>query len=53
MDVLTFALFDVPYAAVRRHLAANQSPPARLDPLITTASFAVLDAHQPATIRRR
>ena len=53
MEAVGFALFDVPYAAVRRHLAAGHAPPDHLDALILTAASAVLDDHHPAAPRRR
>lgn len=39
-----FALMDVPFAAVRRHVGANERPPRGIDPLIAAAVAAVLDA---------
>ncbi|HLM62928.1 MAG TPA: TetR/AcrR family transcriptional regulator [Acidimicrobiales bacterium] len=42
MDATTFALLDVPYAAVRRHLLAGERPPALVDDLVATASTCVL-----------
>jgi AcrR family transcriptional regulator len=38
----TFALLDLPYAAVRRHVAAHEALPPTLDDLITTAYRAVI-----------
>jgi AcrR family transcriptional regulator len=37
-----FALVDVPYAAVRRCLLANESPPAHLDDLVSTTYKSIL-----------
>lgn len=37
-----FALVDVPYAAVRRHVAAGRTPPAEVDGLIAETCRAVL-----------
>jgi AcrR family transcriptional regulator len=45
LEVARFALFDIPYAAVRPYLATGKRPPARLDPLIAAAAASVLDAH--------
>jgi AcrR family transcriptional regulator len=36
LEVVTFALIDVPYAAMRRHLNAGRPPPAGLDELISS-----------------
>ncbi|WP_165978465.1 TetR/AcrR family transcriptional regulator [Actinomadura darangshiensis] len=41
-DRVLFALVDVPYGAVRRHLLAKRPPPASVDDLITTTCRAVL-----------
>ena len=47
LEVARFALFDIPYAGVRRYLSAGEAPPARLDGSIATAAASVLDAHRP------
>ncbi|MFI6511017.1 TetR/AcrR family transcriptional regulator [Streptosporangium sp. NPDC050855] len=39
---LLFALVDVPYGAVRRHLAAGKAPPLAVDALVLRACRAVL-----------
>jgi AcrR family transcriptional regulator len=39
---VTFALVDVPYAAVRRHLAAGVAPPPEVDGLVGEAVAALL-----------
>ncbi len=39
---LLFAVIDVPYGAVRRHLVRQQPPPALVDQLVVTACRAVL-----------
>jgi hypothetical protein len=39
---VTFALVDVPHAAVRRHLAAGSAPPAEVDALVREAVAALL-----------
>ena len=39
----SFALFDVPYAAVRRYVGAGRMPPARVDALIELAYRAVIE----------
>ncbi|MEU4830898.1 TetR/AcrR family transcriptional regulator [Streptosporangium sp. NPDC023615] len=39
---LVFALVDVPYGAVRRHLAAGQAPPPLVDALVLRTCRAVL-----------
>lgn len=39
---VTLALVDVPYAAVRRHLLAGESPPAELDNLVAAACRCLL-----------
>ncbi len=46
----TFALVDVPYAGVRRHLRARQSPPTEMDELIADAVRALVEVGAP---RRR
>jgi AcrR family transcriptional regulator len=40
---VAFALVDVPYAAVRRHLVAGETPPAEVDELVATVCAAVLE----------
>lgn len=42
----TFAILDVPFAAVRRHVAANEHPPAEVDALIVTAMDAILSGRR-------
>jgi len=42
--VATFAVLDLPFSAVRRFVAAGQTPPALLDGLIASAYAAVIDA---------
>jgi len=39
---LTFALIDLPYAAMRRHVAAGEPPPAVVEDLVVTACRCVL-----------
>lgn len=39
---ITFALIDVPYAAVRRHLQAGKLPPAGVDELVRDTYLAIL-----------
>ena len=41
-----FAVLDVPFAAVRRSVAAGEPPPESIDRLITTAYFAIIDAER-------
>ncbi|TDD14380.1 TetR/AcrR family transcriptional regulator [Nonomuraea diastatica] len=41
-DRLLFAVVDVPYGAVRRHLVGRRSPPSSVDELIVSACRAVL-----------
>jgi AcrR family transcriptional regulator len=43
---LTFALADLPYAAMRRFIAAGESPPASIDDLVVTACQCVLTTDQ-------
>lgn len=38
-----FAVVDIPFAAVRRHLAAGEAPPPMLDDLVVRAHDAVLE----------
>jgi AcrR family transcriptional regulator len=48
-----YAVIDLPYAAVRPHVHANESPPLIVDELITTAYRAVIPArvvHRPSTV---
>jgi hypothetical protein len=40
--LVTYALLDVPFAAVRRHVAADETPPTYLDLPITATYRAVL-----------
>jgi len=39
----SFAMIEVPYAAVKPHVAKNERPPAAVDELISFASSAVID----------
>jgi AcrR family transcriptional regulator len=39
----SFAILDVPFAAVRRYVGANEVPPPRVDRLIAAAVNAILD----------
>ena len=41
-----FAVLDVPFAAVRRAIAAGEPPAEAIDRLITTAYFAIIDAER-------
>ncbi|MFI6584248.1 TetR/AcrR family transcriptional regulator [Embleya sp. NPDC050493] len=43
LERVTFALVDIPYAAVRRHLAAGRTPPASIEGTALAASRAALD----------
>jgi AcrR family transcriptional regulator len=47
LRLATFAVLDVPFAAVRRHVAANEMPPAYVDELIGTAYAALIDKPNP------
>ena len=40
-----FAILDVPFAAVRRYVGANELPPPEIDRLISAAVIAILDQH--------
>ncbi|WP_406288946.1 TetR/AcrR family transcriptional regulator [Embleya sp. NBC_00896] len=42
LERVTFALVDIPYAAVHRHLAAGRTPPPLLDPPTLAAARAAL-----------
>jgi AcrR family transcriptional regulator len=42
----SFAVLDIAFAAVRRHVAANERPPAVVDRLIETAYLAVVTAER-------
>jgi AcrR family transcriptional regulator len=44
LEVVTFALVDVPYGAVRRHLGAGRRPPATLDALVSSTVTHLLGA---------
>jgi len=44
----TFALLDVPFAAVRRHVAAGELPPAFVDDLIARAYAALIARNEGA-----
>jgi AcrR family transcriptional regulator len=46
-----FAILDVPFAAVRRYVSANEDPPPEIDRLIATAVNAILE--QPAAWARK
>jgi AcrR family transcriptional regulator len=41
-----FAILDVAFAAVRRHVAANETPPLAVDRLIETAYLAVINSER-------
>lgn len=41
--IVTFAVVEVPFAAVRRHVAANEPPPPAVDDLIRVTYKAVLE----------
>jgi len=43
---VTFALVDVPYAAVRRHLLAHEPPPSSVDVLVADAVRCLLGARK-------
>ena len=53
----SFAVLDVAFAAVRRHVAANEPPPPIVDRLVETAYLAVINAeresHERANPRAR
>jgi AcrR family transcriptional regulator len=42
-QVTTFALLDIPVAAIRRFLLAGKPPPVTLDPSIVAATYAALE----------
>ncbi len=42
LRLATFAVLDVPLAAVRRHVAGNEKPPALVDELVRTAYGALI-----------
>ena len=44
--ITSFAVLDIAFAAVRRHVAANEPPPPAVDRLIETAYLAVIDAER-------
>lgn len=46
LRVTTFALLDVPFAAVRRHVAAAEPPPSYVDDLIARAYDALVRAER-------
>lgn len=43
----TFAVLDVPYAAVRRYVGAGKTPPTRVDDLVRAAYHGVIAANAP------
>jgi hypothetical protein len=51
LRLANFAILDVPFAAVRRHVAANEQPPAYVDELIAKAYAAVIAS--PSTVGRQ
>ena len=51
LRLANFAILDVPFAAVRRHVAANEEPPAYVDELIAKAYAALIAS--PSTVGRR
>jgi hypothetical protein len=42
LRLTAFAILDVPFAAVHRHVADNEMPPATVDALISTAYAALI-----------
>lgn len=46
-QVATFAVLDLPFAAVRRFVAMGQVPPPAIDDLVTNAYQAVISSHGP------
>lgn len=42
LRLANFAMIDVPFAAVRRHVAANELPPNSIEPLIATTYAALI-----------
>jgi hypothetical protein len=50
LRLTNFAILDVPFAAVRRHVAANEMPPQYVDELIAKAYLALIT---PARARDR
>jgi AcrR family transcriptional regulator len=46
-QVATFAVLDLPFSAVRRFVAAGESPPALVDTLIARAYAAIVDGKPP------
>lgn len=44
LQATTFALLDLPAAAIRRYLLAGRPPPASLDPVVLAAARGALDA---------
>jgi len=48
VDVVRFALVDVPYAAIRRHLVDGVAPPRALEDLVITVANCVLRTHDAA-----
>ncbi len=54
LRLTTFAIIDVPFAAVHRHVAANEMPPAYVDDLIAAAYAALITpAREGKATRRR
>jgi len=47
LQTTNFALLDIPYAAVRRHLIAGVPPPMLVDDLVTRTVFSVLPLPEP------
>jgi hypothetical protein len=41
--LVTYAVIEAPFAAIRRHVAANESPPPYVDLLIRATYDAVID----------
>jgi AcrR family transcriptional regulator len=56
-EATTFALLDIPFAAVRRHVAAGELASSQVDDLIAAAYAAVIDAqlatHRDAGLKER
>jgi AcrR family transcriptional regulator len=49
----TFAVLDIPFGVVRRHVAANEPPPPAVDRLIETASLAIIRAERGGLLKAK
>jgi AcrR family transcriptional regulator len=53
LRLANFAILDVPFAAVHRHVAGNEAPPPYVDDLIARAYAALITSPRPRSRKRK